>query len=188
MNVLRYWGVVGAAFTLLCVACTPPPRTIVLHAAAVPTIRSNTDGLFLQGHYAKALSEYEHEYASSTDPEVRDTALYGLACTQLVLARSEPEVDEAIANLEKWESGKGGAALSENPRLLVTALKFHNERLGKHSAQSAQLALLVKQKDAVINEQNRKITQLTTTIEYLQKQLDELEAIDEILQEKRKPL
>lgn len=172
------------AVSLLCSSCAQPPQPAP-PAPIEPMPQSVAETLFLNGDFANALLEYQHDYETALAPEDRTSALYGLVCAQLILARSNSQMAEAIGNLEKWDSEKGEAPFTENRHLFVVAMKVLVERMQKKNQEQANLA---RQKNSVIANQKKKITQMATTVDNLQKQLEELEAIDETLQEKRKPL
>ncbi len=185
---LKLWmGVCFIAIALLCSSCAqpppppqpPPPEPVQLSPQSVG------ETLFLNEDYANALLEFEHDYETALAPEDQSQALYGLACTQLMLARSDSQLAEAIENLEKWDVEKGDAPNTENRRLLVTALKFQSELSQKKVHKQV---LLAKQKNAVIANQRKMITEMASNVDNLQKQLENLEAIDETLQETKKQL
>ncbi len=178
-------GIFFVAISLLCSSCAQPPAPETPEPEKLPSSQSRGDELFLKENYADALLEYEHDYETALAPEDRNHALYGLACTQLVLAHSDNQMTEAIDNLAKWDDEKGDIALTENRHLLVTALKVQGQRILKIRQEQSHLA---KQKNNIIANQRNKITQMVNTVDNLQKQLEELEAIDETLQEKKRPL
>ena len=170
--------------SLLSASCAQSPEAILPEPGNPPS-QSVAEALFLNKDFAGALLEYEHDYETAVAPEDRNSALYGLACAQLILARSDSQLSEAIGNLEKWDAEKGQTPHTENRHLLVIALRIQNDRIQKKNQEQA---LLSRQKNTVIANQKKKITQMATTVDNLQKQLEELETIDETLQEKRKPL
>lgn len=180
------YTVVSLAVLLCCASCAepplPPPEPPAPVAELVPDA---AEILFLNGNFANALLEYEHISETALAPEDRIPALYGLACTQLMLANSDEQLAEAIATLEQWDAEKGSAALTENRRLLILALKHQSKFMQNKILEQATLA---KRKDSLIAQQKEKITQMGAFVDNLQKQLDELETIDENVQEKRKPL
>jgi hypothetical protein len=178
-------GIFFIAISLLCSSCAQPPAADLPEPEELPPSRSLGDELFLNENFAEALIEYGHAYETAIAPEDQSQALYGLACTQLVLAYSDIQMTEAIGNLEKWDDEKGDTPLTENRHLFVTALKSQVQRILKLRQEQTHLA---KQKNNVIANQRKKITQMANTVDNLQKQLEELEAIDETLQEKKKPL
>lgn len=129
--------------------------------------------------------QFEHDYETALAEDDRSQALYGLSCTQLVLATSDEQLAQAMANLELWIEEHEKKPGDINPRLLVVAFKAQGERL---HVKSQELTRLVKRKNGIIASQRKKITEMADTVDNLQKQLEELEAIDETLQEKRKAL
>lgn len=142
--------------------------------------------LFLQGRYEEALREFQRLYQSADlSDQQRNQALYGLACTQIVVARTDRELAEGIGNLGKWDKERGDGPFGENPRLLVQAVAQQSEVLVKKNREQQKK---VSRKDRQINNQKEKIGQLNETIARLQKQLEELEMIDENFQERRKTL
>jgi hypothetical protein len=178
-------GIFFIAISILCSSCAQPPAPEPPVPEERPYFRSLGDEFFLNENYADALLEYEHDYETALAQEDRNQALYGLACTQLVLASSDSQMTEAIDNLVKWDDEKGDIPLTENRHLLVTALKVQGQRILKIRQEQTHIA---KQKNNVIANQRKKMAQMLSTVENLQKQLEELEAIDETLQEKKKPL
>lgn len=148
--------------------------------------------LFLNGDYEKALLEYQQIYETALSAEERNHALYGLACTQIMLAHTEEQFNEGIGNLQKWDAGKGNAPFSENMRLLVLSLKEQSKRI--EESNKDRIARETKQK-VLIDNQKKQISDMTSTVEKLQTQIEELnnqiaalEAIDENVQEKQKSL
>lgn len=129
--------------------------------------------------------QFEHDYKTAPAEDDRRLALYGLYCTQLAQASSDEQLAQAMANLERWIEEHEKNPGDFNPRLLVVAFKAQGERL---HAKGQELNRLVKRKNGVIASQRKKITEMADTVGNLQKQLEELEAIDETLQEKRKAL
>ena len=157
---------------------TPPQEEVEVSQPAAET-------LFINGDFENALLEFEHAYETALSHEDRNTALYGLACTQMMLANSDLQLIEAIDNLLRWDANKGSAPFTENRHLLTLALRQQSYLIQqKHVA----LAARDKRKNNVIAYQKKKISQMSTTLQNLQNQLEELEEIDETYQEKRKPL
>jgi hypothetical protein len=148
--------------------------------------------LFINGEFERALHEYQQIYETAQSPEEKNLALYGLACSQMMLARTDEQLVEAIGNLQKWDAIKGTAPFRENRHLLVLALKQQGELIKeKNKEQAAREA----QQITLIDNQKKKIAQMVSTVENLQNQVKELqyqlqalEAIDENVQEIRKTL
>ena len=151
----------------------------------VKTAQASADILFINGDFENALLEYEQIYETALSHEDRNSALYGLACTQIMLANSDLQLIEAIDNLLRWDANKGPSPFTENRHLLTLALRQQSYLIQqKHVA----LATREKRKNNVIAYQKKKISQMSGTLKNLQNQLEELEEIDETYQEKRKPL
>lgn len=148
--------------------------------------------LFLNGDFAGALVEYEQIYATALSAEDRNHALYGLACTQMMVAHTEEQFIEGIDNLQKWASGKGTSPFSENRLLLVLALKQQSKRI---TEQDKERIARETAQTTLIDDQKKKISEMTSTVQKLQTQIEELhnqiaalEAIDMNVQEKQNSL
>ncbi len=155
-------------------------------------IQPLAEQLFLNGDFETALLEYEQIYETALSPEERNHALYGLACTQMMLGHTEEQFTEAIGNLQKWDAGKGTAPFSENSLLLVLALKHQSKRITEQdkeriARETAQTSLIDDQKKK-ISEMRSTVQKLHSQIEELHNQIAALEAIDENVQEKQKSL
>lgn len=175
---------------LLCSSCT----VMQLPPLPVPAEHTQTfaEQLFLNGDFETALLEYEQIHETALSPEDRNHALYGLACTQMMLAHNEEQFIEAINNLQKWDAGKGTAPCRENRLLLVLALKQQSKRIEENNKnrtarETAQTTLIGDQKKK-ISEMMSTVQKLHTQIEELHNQIAALEAIDENVQEKQKSL
>lgn len=178
----------------LCSSCIElPPRSNPASAAA-PAQQAHALGeqLFMLGDYQGALLEYEQIYETALSRDDKNQALYGLACTQMMVARSKEQLVEAIDNLQKWDIHKGTAPFTENRHLLILALKQQATHLQETDNTSAERE---NRQKSVIADQQSKITEMTAEnetlqleLKKLQKQIEEIEAIDENVQSKRKPL
>lgn len=151
-----------------------------------PEASTGTEALaeinFLNGDFQKALLKYSEIYEMTPSIENRNSALYGIACTQMILAENVDQLVEAITTLQQWNASKGSEDFKENRTLLILALNQQSERI---RGKKQQTAALDKRQKGIIHSQRKKISAMSTTIKQLTKQLDELEAIDEIYQEKR---
>jgi len=148
--------------------------------------------LFINGDFENAILEYEQIYDTALSPEDKNHALYGLACTQMMVARTADQLVEAIDNLQKWDANKGSAPFRENRHLLVLSLKQQGDLLKETNKQQMERENLQK---SLIADQQIKIAKMTSTtnnlqgqIKELRNQIKELEAIDENVQKQRKPL
>lgn len=148
--------------------------------------------LFINGDFENAILEYEQIYDTAFSPEDKNHALYGLACTQMMVARTADQLVEAIDNLQKWDANKGSAPFRENRHLLVLSLKQQGEFIEEKNRTQIERENLQK---SLIADQQIKIAKMTSTtnnlqsqVEELRNQIKELEAIDENVQKQRKPL
>ena len=148
--------------------------------------------LFINGDFENAILEYEQIYDTALSPEDKNHALYGLACTQMMVARTAEQLVEAIDNLQKWDANKGSAPFRENRHLLVLSLKQQGEFIEEKNRTQIERENLQK---SLIADQQIKIAEMTSTtnnlqsqIKELRNQIKELEAIDENVQKQRKPL
>jgi hypothetical protein len=181
----------------LCCSCTE------LQLTAFPSPGEHTQAfaeqMFINGDFEHAILEYEQIYETALSPEDRNHALYGLACTQLMLARTEDQLVEAIGNLQKWDAKKGTAPFVENRHLLLLSLKQQSALLEKANKERHKRENEQKEKNKellqregrlnfLVTDQKQKLSTMVSTVEKLQNQIKELEAIDMNVQEKRKPL
>ncbi len=178
----------------LCTSCAEMQRQNSPVPATLPEQHNPAlaEQFFINGDFENALLEYEQIYETALSWEDKNHALYGLACTQMMLARNEDQLVEAITNLQKWDAKKGTASFTENRHLLVLALKQQSTLIEEKNKTLKERENL---QNTVIANQQLKITQMTTDNENLQielrklqKQIEEIEAIDENVQNKRKPL
>lgn len=161
-------------------------------AAPANHTQASAEQLFINGDFENAILEYEQIYDTALSPKDKNTALYGLACTQMMLARTEEQLVDAISNLQKWDANKGTAPFTENRHLLLLSLK---QQSGLILEKKKALVKRENLQNFVIANQQIKISQMTSTIDSLQSQIKklgnqigELEAIDENVQKQRKPL
>lgn len=175
---------------LLCTSCS------IMQIPSFTKPEDNTQAfaeqLFINGDFERAILEFEQTYETALSPEDKNQALYGLACTQMMLARTDGQLIEAISNLQRWDANKGTAPFIENRHLLVLSLKQQGELIAENKrAKMARETEIT----SLIDDQKRTISQMISTIEKLQNenkalqnQIEALEAIDENVQEKRKSI
>jgi len=181
--IFKRWQLLLLIVFILCQSCTPINVSVI--TKSVESTQDGAEILFINGDFENALIEYEQIYKTAATAEAKNLALYGLACTQLMIASSDVQRIEAISNLQKWDATKGSAPFIENHHLLILALKQQADQLQQ---KNKNLIKREKNKNSLISSQKMKIAQMASIVEKLQKQLEELEAIDEIFQGKRKPL
>ncbi len=141
--------------------------------------------LFLNGDFEQAKNAFNDLFLSEESPEKKNHALYGLACTELILAMDDVSLLDAIQKLQKWDAQKGSEPFVENHHLLILALKQQGELIQRKNKIQV---LREKNKNILIKGQKKEITQMSAIMHKLQSQIEELEEIDQALQEKRQPL
>ncbi len=179
---------------VLCSSCTEIQSRSIPAAVAAPEPHTHAlaEQFFMLGDYERALLEYEQIYETALALDDKNHALYGLACTQMMLARTKEQLVEAIDNLQKWDVNKGTAPFTENRHLLILALKQQGNLLlekdhtfiDQENRQKSVIANL----QSKISEMTAENENLQIELKKLQKQIEEIEAIDENVQSKRKPL
>lgn len=179
---------------------------IVVSASAEAQLLRDGEKAFLLGNYQKAEELFQQVYSSETDGQTKNTALYNLACTRMAIAQTPEEYNESVELLKEWKKPYHSGFYIENPTLVVTALKISNQTL-RTKSEKIQKDLQKKGKELAkkryeIKQLHKKTESLRTLlqsyqednitaqemIDTLQHQITELEAIDQQLQEKKKPL
>lgn len=150
---------------------------VVSYAPEVQELREGEREVGL-GNYKKAEQIFTNIYESDTDQETKNTALYNLTCTRMLTAENINEFISAVELLDDWKEASRGVFFVENPNLIVEALKEQVKVLQREQARIEQKTL---EADLIIVNQKKEL-------ETLQHQISELEAIDQQLQEKKKPL
>ena len=174
----------------LCSSCTM--MQLQPFPAPAEHTQALAEQLFINGDFESAILEYEHIYDTALSPKDKNHALYGLACTQMMVAQTADQLVEAIGNLQKWDANKGSAPFRENRHLLVLSLKQQGEVIQEKNKAQIEREKLQK---SLIADQQIKIAKMTSSnenlqeqIKKLQTQIEELEAIDENVQKQKKPL
>ena len=168
---------------LLLIASCTPLQQIQLIPSKGDRIQAEGERLFINGNFQNALLHFEHIYETSLSAHQKNMALYGIACSQIILAEKDEQLAEGIHNLVRWDAAKGSAAFSENHHLLVLALSHQGERLLQ---QQQRLEKNWQRQARQINQQKKMISKLGETMVNLQNQLKELEALDEHYQEQKR--
>lgn len=115
-----------------------------------------------------------------------NSALYGLACITIATAKDIETLKGGYAMLQQWqEPGAEVVRFEENPRMIATAL---NRRLELLDLEPEIRYVTTKQKGNTANSCREEVEELKGTIKKLEHQISVLEAIDQEIQEKRKPI
>ena len=161
------------------------------------------------GNYTKAENLFQEVYLSDAERSTRNTALYNLACTRMLLAENINDVTSAIALLDGWKQTYPSGIYTENPDYVISALQHSRELILEEADQAARFEEKVKKSDLakskisnsyrgqqkLVEDLTAQLQSLETTameyrkqIETLQNQKQELEEIDQQMEEKKKPL
>lgn len=173
--------------------CTAVPLVISFD----PGIEALREGEkeFQLGNYKNAESIFEKIYTSNTDLQTQNTALYNLTSTRIMLAKNREDLLSSLKLLNEWHETYPGVLYVENPNVLIAALKGHIVFLEQEQKEVIRQKKKIKNLEAkskkdtkLIETQGKTITDLKEALGTLQHQIAELEAIDQQLQEKKKPL
>lgn len=137
---------------------------------------------FQRADYAEALKSFETIRHVGRDENLRRRALYAFACTRLILAEDESELDEAMELWRGWSDSIKKDMDHEDPRMLMPILK---------NVKFAQLQLAAKELiDRAERDQKfqERLIAKDKEIEKLKSQLEELESIHLETEEKKKEL
>lgn len=150
------------------------------------------EAAYFAGDYNTAGEFFAKIRRTSTTEEHQNHALYGIACVEIVTAEQSGDVRAALSALQGWrepEKVKGG--FYENPRMIISALRSRVDLLYREpepqqeSLEEEEGSSSASQKE---REQQEQIAKLKEKIKTLEHQISVLEAIDQEIQEKRKPI
>ncbi len=133
---------------------------------------------FKPGKYTQAEKVFLEISTSQANAQTKNAATYNLACTRIMLAKNSDQITGQMKALSKWRNYGQGMNHLESPILSAEAMKhqrniYANElRVSQQSVQGVQKLLIEQEK----------------VLQVLQHQISELEAIDQQLQENKKPL
>lgn len=199
---LFYWN-----FTVLCFFCllnsgcthtqsfSPFPEKNQQYDADLATLQ-RADKAFQEKNYQKALEIYSILSQLPQDRTTRRKALYGLACTRLVLAENQTDLNQAIILWDAWSQTVPQKLSGEDPRMLRPIL------IQKSTIQMPKKQIVIKEDAAenkinseIIRSKNNEIQRLQNQIniqkkeiEKLNHQINSLEAIDQDILQKKKEI
>lgn len=179
---------------------------IVVSASTEAQLLRDGEKAFLLGNYEKAEELFLQVYNSESESQYKNTARYNLACTRMITAENSKTFKEAFSYLTDWKKPYHSGFYTENPTLVVTALKKSGSKIRQQAdllkAENRKLTKALEGQNSEIDNLEQNISNLRTLltsyqedsisaqemIETLQRQINELEVIDQQLQEKKKPL
>ncbi len=136
---------------------------------------------FAAKDYATAHDIFEVLSHEAKDPHIKRQALFGMACTRLILAKTTAEVQRALKTWSLWENQVSNPPVGEDPRLLTPLL----EKLPSlHRKLTRCLQRRPSPRPSV--EYKKIIEEKDKTIEELRQRLQALESIHRQIEEKKK--
>ena len=156
------------------------------NAEAITLERGNL--AFQNKDYEKALEIYRMLSQLARNEDIRRKALYGLACTRLLLSESPEELSESIILWDVWsqlesQETKGGYPILLRPLLLQKGFPEKREKEKKADVNNS-LTRIIADKDKEIQILKSRIKKMEQEIKKLTHQLSSLEAIDKNIKQK----
>lgn len=161
--------------------------SLISSCSIVPVVITNDPGLQKLKHGETLFEQKQYEQAEEIFLTILDghipiktanTAIYNLTCTRIMQADTLTDLSHALILLENWRYTSQSIISVENPQMAISAQKKIAEIIESDLRNSVARETQFKQT----------ITRQQKLIETLQHQISALEAIDQELQEKKKPL
>ncbi len=151
---------------------------------------------FQNEDYPKALEIYQRLSQIADNAEIRRKALYGLACTRLILSERTKDLHEAIILWDTWSRLVPSELADEDPRMLEplfldrTILEKIKQKTssGKQMDQNEDSAEMLKSRDNQILQLQKQLNIMENEVETLRHQIRSLEEIDQDIFEKKKDI
>ena len=129
---------------------------------------------------------YRKVKQNTDKPEYKNQAQYGLSCIAIIAANDITELRKSFRAISGWQKPENEAVgYQANPRMLIVAL---NKKANLLNCETEIKVVTTEKKMEVNKEHQLEIEQLKQTIQKLKHQISVLEAIDQEIQEKRKPI
>ena len=151
---------------------------------------------FQNGDYQKALEIYSILSQLADNAKTRRKALYGLACTRLILSENTKDLDEAIVLWDAWSQLVPPEIVDEDPRMLKPLLldKAFPEKIKKKISTRKKIdknedsSEILKARDNKILQLQKQLKIMENEVETLRHQISSLEEIDQDIFEKKKDI
>jgi hypothetical protein len=154
-------------------------------------------GAFSAGDFGRARSVFDMLSESAQSAEVSRQALFGLASSKLVLARTPEEYEDALSTWKKWSERSNSVKGCEDPRLLTPFLQRlqssikdagvclpHGAQGGRASREPGGRGIL-QCKEKEMQSLRSKLELREREVRRLRHQLESLEEIHRKYQEKK---
>lgn len=161
--------------------------TMTVSCSIMPVIISNDpnmqelkqgETLYEQRQYDAAEKVFLDVLDGHIPIKTANTAIYDLTCTRIMQSTTLEEVSDALLLLDNWQQSPQGLISVENSQMVITAQKKIAEIIETE----------IKARKRENKKANKTISRQDKLIKTLQHQITELQAIDQELQEKKKPL
>jgi len=184
-------------------------QTKRIMAEAVQTRLQEGNGFFQEGNYREAEKIFQ-SLQQVEDPQVARQAVYGLACTRLILAENREQFLDAARLLDQWRRISPVSLGLEDPRMLLLfnpetafqksplrsgseevllpAEEPHLMRFYDYEQEKEKLLLRLADMEKQIKAAEELKAHLKTMkkeLETLQNQIKSIETIDQEIQEKK---
>ncbi len=145
---------------------------------------------FFDEYYQEANRLFTLISSSSGNEIYQKHALYGIACLKMMTAENAEEykqaLEQALELLDDWQKPEiETAGFRKNKWMLISALKKQSHLL---ECEPEIKLVYSKKSKGDLKKQQKEIDELKSTIKKLQHQISVLEAIDQEIEEKRKPI
>jgi len=199
---IKFWAIVFACLLpVLSAGCSHTHNLIQdIQNTSAPSADANElargDDAFHNNDFQKALEIYSSLSQLSKDDKIRRKALYGMACTRLIMADNVNDLNEAIILFDTWSQLLPTDIETEDPRMLKPVILrkalpgVTEERIKKRSNTSKNKENLkqLEAKDSEILRLQTRVKEMAQEIQTLKRQISSLEAIDQKIQEKKKEI
>lgn len=129
---------------------------------------------------------YRKVKQNTDKPGYRNQAHYGLSCLAIITATDMADLRKSFKAISRWQKPENKKKGYEaNPKMLIVAL---DKKANLLNCETEIKVVTTEKKMEVNKEYQVEIEQLKQTIQKLKHQISVLEAIDQEIQEKRKPI
>lgn len=196
-----YWG--ALLFSIICYGfgCSqiqkfPSFQTADSRHHADKAALQKGNEAFQNGDYQKAFETYRMLSQLAENSTTRRKALYGLACTMLILSEKPKDLDEAIILWDTWSQLVPTKIVDEDPRMLRPLLmdKGFQEKtkdkwnIEKKMNPNQDHSEMVKVRDNKILQLQKQLKIMKSELQTLKHQISSLEEIDQDIFEKKKDI
>lgn len=144
------------------------------------------ENAFFIGDYQLSSELFTTVRDNSAKDIYKNQALYGLACIQIITAENFEEIQKGFADLQQWQEPSAGFyGYVENMKMISEAL---NKKTDLFECEPEIRYITKNDKGKLLKKHQDEIKELKNTIKKLEHQISVLEAIDQEIQEKRKPI